>query len=79
VKKRAPKTARVIWFRGQYVPVLFGHSRQDIFGSEDWVARGTIQKIGAIIFALVLFCGSIALFVASVLMRAETSELAGVY
>ena len=66
-----------VWFRGQNVPILYGQGRKDIFGSEAWIARGTIQRIGATIFAIVFSCGSVALFVASLLIRAEMSEIVG--
>lgn len=66
-----------MWFRGQNVPILYGRGRKDIFGSEDWTARGTIQRIGATIFATGFFCGSVALFLASLLIRAEISEIVG--
>ncbi len=66
-----------VWFRGQYVPILSGTGRKDIFGSEAWIAKGTTQRVGASIFATVLFCGSIALFVASLLLTTETSFMVG--
>jgi hypothetical protein len=58
-----------MWFRGQHVPILSGSSRKDIFGSEDWVTTRTVQRIGASIFAMVFFCTSVALFVASPYIR----------
>jgi hypothetical protein len=73
--EKQPK--RTMWFRGQGVPILYSSRRKDIFGSEDWIARGTTQKIGATIFATVFFGGSVALFVASPLVRAEISEAVG--
>jgi len=66
-----------MWFRGQYVPVLSGRSKKSIFLSEDWVARGMTQRIGATVFAIVLLCGSILLVVGSFLLRTETSQDAG--
>jgi hypothetical protein len=66
-----------MWFRGQNVPILYGTRRKDIFGSKDWIARGTLQRIGSIMFAAVFFCGSTALFVASPLLRDEISEMIG--
>jgi hypothetical protein len=63
-----------MWFRGQYVPILSGRSRKDVFGSEDWAARGTVQRIGAAIFSIVLFCGSVGLFVASPFVRVQTVQ-----
>ena len=65
---------RTMWFRGQNVPILYGSDRKDILGSGDWIARGTIQRIGATIFATGFFCGSIALVVASPRLRDEIWE-----
>ena len=48
---------RTMWFRGRNVPILYGSDRKDILGSGDWIARGTIQRIGATIFATGFFCG----------------------
>lgn len=71
------KEAGQMWFKGQYVPILYGSGRKGIFGSEDWVARGTVQKIGATIIATIFFCGSVAFFIAGLLVRAELSENVG--
>ncbi|MGA7633610.1 MAG: hypothetical protein WCB11_22845 [Terriglobales bacterium] len=60
MQKGERQTKRMMWFRGQQVPILSSTRRKDIFGSEDWIARGTIQRIGAIIFATIFFCGSAA-------------------
>lgn len=74
-----PQTKRMMWFRGQFVPILYSHGRKDVMGSEVWVAKGTPQQIGAGIFAMVFFCGSVALFVASSLVRAQIlKELGGI-
>ena len=56
------------------MPILSGRSRKDVFGSEDWAARGTVQRIGAAIFSIVLFCGSVGLFVASPFIRVQTLQ-----
>jgi hypothetical protein len=77
VQKTERQPKRTMWFRGQNVPILYGRGRKDILGSEDWIARGTIQRIGATIVATVFFCGSAALFVASLLIRAQISETVG--
>ena len=77
MKNRERQTKRTMWFRGQNVPILYSTRRKDIFGSEDWIARGTLQRIGTIIFATVFFCGSAALFVASPRLRDELSEMIG--
>jgi len=66
-----------MWFRGQLVPSLYGRSRKDIFGSKDWVAKGTLQRVGAIIFAVVFFCCAIALPFAAILARVEISQSTG--
>jgi hypothetical protein len=73
--KRERRLKRTIWFRGQNVPILYGIGRKDILGSEDWIARGTVQKIGATIFATVFLCGSVALLIASFVVRAQTSGM----
>jgi hypothetical protein len=77
VQKGERQTKRTLWFRGQNVPILYSRGRADGLLSTDWVARGTIQRIGATIFATGFFCGSAALFVASLSMRAQTSEIMG--
>jgi hypothetical protein len=48
-----------------------------MLGTEDWVARGTIQKVGASFSAAVFFCLSAALFVASIFIRDEVLAYAG--
>ena len=53
VQKEERQPKRMMWFRGQSVPILYGRGRKGIFASEDWIARGTIQRIGAIIVATV--------------------------
>jgi len=68
---------RMVWFTGQYVPILHASTRKDMPGTERWVARGTTQKIGAIIFAIVFFCTSVALLVASLFIRAEVLAYSG--
>jgi hypothetical protein len=71
------KTKRTMWFRGQYVPILYSRNRASVFGTEQWVARGTIQKIGTIIFAMTFFCGSIGLFVVGVIVRGQVAAETG--
>jgi len=48
-----------------------------MLGTEDWVARGTIQRVGASFFAAVFSCLSAALFVASLYIRGEVLAYAG--
>jgi hypothetical protein len=80
VKNEKRLTKRTMWFSGQYVPVLYGDSRKDIFGSEDWAPRGTVQKIGASIFAVVLFCAAVALLVASPFVRVQAlHDMRGIF
>jgi hypothetical protein len=76
-QKGERQTKRLVWFRGQFVPILYGRSRKDIFGSEEWIAKGTSQRTGAIIFSIVFFCGSVALFFASIVLRAQIAEATG--
>ena len=71
------KTKRTMWFRGQYVPILYSSNRASIFGTEQWVAKGTTQRIGAIIFAMAFFSGSIGLFLASVIVRGNIAAETG--
>src|SRR5260370_35698142 len=77
MQKGERQTKRTMWFRGQNVPILYSSTRKDIFGSEDWIARGTIQKIGTTIFATVFFCGSNSLFFARRFTLAQQSEIGG--
>jgi hypothetical protein len=77
MQKGERQAKRTMWFRGQNVPILCSTRRKDIFGSEDWIARGTIQRIGTIFFATAFFCGSAALFVTSPRLRDEISEMIG--
>src|SRR5262245_22852146 len=72
-----PQTRRMIWFRGQSVPILYNSDRANIFGTERWIGRGLIQRIVAIIFAAVFFCGSMLLFVGCILVRTEIARAMG--
>lgn len=58
----------------QDTPRLPSRGPRDSLLSKDWTARGAVQRVGASIFATVLFLGSVALFVASALLRAQVSE-----
>jgi hypothetical protein len=63
----------------QSSPRVRSYGRKDIILSKDWRARGSIQRVGACILATVLLLGSVALFVASALLRAQVSNgVAGV-
>jgi hypothetical protein len=64
-------------FRGQKVPILYSTGPKDIFLSKDWIAKGAIQRIGFTIFSLIFLAGSVALFVGSWLVRAQTAEMIG--
>lgn len=79
MQKRERQPKDMMWFRGQFVPIVYGRSRKGIFGSKDWVARGTLQRVGASIFAAVFFCGAIALPFAAILVRAEISQTRGIW
>ena len=67
----------MMWFRGQYVPTLYSSHPKDRFLSRDWVARGTLERIGAIIFGTVFFCGSSGLFFASFVTRSQIADSTG--
>ena len=67
----------MVWFRGQYVPIIYASRKGDFLGSKQWVARGTTQRIGAGIFAIVFLLGSVLAFVASPLVREEAMEDVG--
>src|SRR5579872_2446789 len=75
--KHVRQHKEMTWFRGQFVPILSGRRRKDIFGSEVWIAQGTLARVGAIIFAAVFFCGAIAILFAAILVRAEISQRMG--
>ena len=77
MQNRERHAKRTLWFRGQNVPILYGDHRRDLFGSEDWIARGTIARIGASLFATVFFCASIALLLASPRLRDEIWKAIG--
>lgn len=64
-------------FRGQNVPILYNSDRASIFGTQQWVAKGTTQRIGATIFASLFFFASIALFFSSAVARVEIARDTG--
>ena len=63
--------------RSQNPPILQNHGRYPRFGSKDWIARGAIQRIATTIIATVYLFGSVAIFVASLLVRDDTSDKLG--
>jgi hypothetical protein len=65
------QSKNTMWFKGQNVPILYGSDRKGIFGSESWFAKGTIQRIGATVFASVCFGCAAALFVSLRRLGAE--------
>jgi hypothetical protein len=75
-QNRKQRSSRV-WFKDKNVPILRVSTRKDMLGTEDWVARGTIQRVGASFSAAVFFCLSAALFVASLYIREEVLAYAG--
>ena len=75
--KGEPHGKRTVWFSGQYVPLLRASTRKDMLGTENWVAKGTVQRIGATIFAMVFFCLSVGLFAASFFLRQEVLAYTG--
>lgn len=60
-------------------PPILRHPRGRYRGflSKEWIARGAIQRIGTTIIAICYIFGSVGLFVASFLVRNETSDTLG--
>lgn len=48
-----------------------------MLGTENWIARGTVQRLGASLFALVCFCLAVSLSVAIFFVKAEVREDVG--
>lgn len=53
---------------------LLSYGPKDIILSKDWTARGTVQRVGASVFATILLLGSIALLLAGFLLWAQVSN-----
>ena len=56
---------------------LLSYGPEDIILSKEWTARGTVQRIGASVFATILFLGSAALLLAGLLLWAQVSNAMG--
>jgi len=67
------------WFseHPQTTPIPQNRGRYRGFLSKDWIARGAIQRIGTTLIAIGFLFGSVALFVASLPVRNETSDKLG--
>ena len=59
----------------QNAPILQSRGPRDSLLSKGWTARGAIQRVGATILAIGFLLGSIALFIASIVVRAQTAEM----
>jgi len=59
------------------MPVLQSVGPKDILFSRNWIARGAIQRVGAIIISILFLLCSVALFVGSLMVKAQTSEIMG--
>lgn len=69
VLKREPHKKRMMWFRGQYVPILYdtgGPYRG--FGSKDWVPRNYLQRTVAFMFGSAFVIGGAVGIASTVLM-----------
>jgi hypothetical protein len=77
VLKKKPQF--LVGFRGgpENTPILRSVGPKDILLSKDWAARGAIQRAGAGILATVFLLASVVLLIASLAVRAQTSEKIG--
>jgi hypothetical protein len=71
LQNREHRPKGMMWFGGQYVPILSSSSRKDMPGTEAWVARGNVQRIGVSFLAMFLLCFSVALVVSTPFLAAE--------
>jgi hypothetical protein len=63
--------------RPRNVPILQSRGPRDSLLSKGWTARGAIQSVGATIVAVGFLLGSVALFIGSIVVRAQTAEMIG--
>jgi hypothetical protein len=62
----------MMWFRGQYVPILYDTSGPYRgFGSKDWVPRSYLQRVVAFMFGSVFVVGGAGAMACSVLIKAD--------
>ena len=71
-QKREPYKKRMMWFRGQYVPILYDTSGPYRgFGSKDWVPRSYLQRVVAFMFGTIFVFGGAVGLACSVLIKAD--------
>ena len=72
VQKREPHKKRMMWFRGQYVPILYDTSGPYRgFGSKDWVPRSYLQRVAASIFGTIFVVGGAGAMACTVFIKAN--------
>ena len=72
VQKREPHKKRMMWFRGQYVPILYDPSGSYRgFGSKDWVPRSYLQRVVAFMFGTIFVVGGAGAMACTVLIKAD--------
>jgi hypothetical protein len=72
-KRKASNSAGRVAVRRNDPPILRSLGPKDILLSMDWVARGTVQRIGASILATISLFGAIGLFVGSLVLMTQSS------
>jgi hypothetical protein len=72
-KRKASIPAGRVAVRLNAPPILRSLGPKDILLSMDWVARGTVQRIGASILATISLFGAIGLFVGSLVLMTQSS------
>jgi hypothetical protein len=72
VQKREPHKKRMIWFRGQYVPILYDTSGPYRgLGSKDWVPRNYLQRVAAFMFGTIFVIAGTVGIGSTVLIKAD--------
>ena len=72
VQKREPHKKRMMWFRGQYVPILYDTSGPYRgFLSKDWVPRSYLQRVVAFMFGTIFVVGGAVGIASTVLVKSD--------
>ena len=72
VQKREPHKRRMMWFRGQYVPILYDTSGPYRgFGSKDWMPRSYLQRVVAFMSGTIFVVGGAGAMASTVLIKAD--------
>jgi hypothetical protein len=72
VQKREPHKKRMMWFRGQYVPILYDISGPYRgFGSKDWVPRSYLQRVVAFMFGTIFVVGGAGAMACTVFIKTD--------